>query len=74
MAEIIIENIVTTTQLADEIDIQHLANKIENSKYDPNEFPGLILHYSEPILFPFCFQVVSWFVQVLKILRILRML
>ncbi len=55
MAEIIIENIVATTQLADELDIQHLANKIENSKYDPNEFTGLILHYSEPNTIAFLF-------------------
>ena len=47
MADITIENVVSTTQLTDELDIQQLADKIENSKYDPNEFSGLIFHYSE---------------------------
>jgi len=56
MAGIIIENIVATTQIADELDIQHLVNEIENSKYDPDEFPGLILHYSEPNTISFLFS------------------
>jgi transcription initiation factor TFIID TATA-box-binding protein len=55
MVDIIIENIVSTTKLTDELNIQQLANKIENSKYDPNEFPGLIFHYSEPKTVAFLF-------------------
>ena len=56
MTDIIIENVVSTVQLAAELDIQQLAEKIQDSKYDPGEFPGLALHFSEPktvvLLFP----------------------
>jgi len=55
MADIIIENIVSTTKLTDDLDIQQLANNMENSKYEPNEFPGLIFHYSKPNTVAFLF-------------------
>lgn len=48
MADIIIENIVATTQIAKELDIEHLADAIQDSKYDPEEFPGLALHFNDP--------------------------
>jgi len=56
MSDIIIENIVSTTQLTAELDIQQLSDKIQDSEYDTNEFSGLVLHFSEPktvaLLFP----------------------
>ena len=48
MAEIIIENIVATTQLAKKFDIKHLSNTIQDSKYDAKEFSGLTLHFNKP--------------------------
>jgi len=56
MTDIIIENVVSTIQLTAGLDIQQLAEKIQDSKYDPGEFPGLALHFREPktvaLLFP----------------------
>ena len=48
MANITIENIVASTQIAKGLDIKILAEKIADSKYNPEEFPGLILHFKEP--------------------------
>ena len=48
MADIIIENIVATTQIAKELDIEHLADAIQDSNYDPEEFSGLVLHFNDP--------------------------
>ena len=49
MADIIIENIVTSTHLKTELNIQQLANKIQDSKYDPSTFPGLVLPFNNPM-------------------------
>lgn len=43
-----IENIVASTQIADELDIKLLADNIFDSKYDPEKFPGLVLHIEKP--------------------------
>jgi len=48
MADMIIENIVATTQIAKELDIEHLADAIQDSNYHPEEFPGLALHFNDP--------------------------
>ncbi len=48
MAEITIENIVASAQLADKLDIQQIADAIPESKYNPDSFPGLVLHFEEP--------------------------
>ena len=48
MADINIENIVVSTQIAEKLDIGKLAESIPDSKYNPEEFPGLILHFKEP--------------------------
>ncbi|MDH7518117.1 MAG: TATA-box-binding protein [Candidatus Thermoplasmatota archaeon] len=47
MVDINVENIVVSAQLAEKIDIKSLAEKIPDSKYNPDEFPGLILHFEE---------------------------
>jgi len=48
MTNINIENIVASTQIADGLDIKRLADTIPNSKYDPEKFPGLVLHIEKP--------------------------
>ena len=48
MPDIKIENIVVSTQIAEELDLSRLAENIADSKYKPDEFPGLILHFKEP--------------------------
>ena len=49
MIDINIENIVVSTQISQnmELDLSSLANVIPNSKYNPAEFPGLIIHSME---------------------------
>lgn len=48
MADINIENIVVSTQVADELNIQQLADGIPDAKYNPEGVPGLILHFDVP--------------------------
>ena len=48
MADINIENIVVSTQIADSLDVDKLSENIPDSKYNPDEFPGLILRFKEP--------------------------
>lgn len=48
MADINIENIVASSQVADELNIQQLADSMPDAKYNPEEFPGLILHFDVP--------------------------
>jgi transcription initiation factor TFIID TATA-box-binding protein len=48
MIDINVENIVASAQIAEKLDIKSLAEKIPDSKYNPKEFPGLILHFDEP--------------------------
>ncbi|MBN2066013.1 MAG: TATA-box-binding protein [Candidatus Thermoplasmatota archaeon] len=48
MADVTIENIVASAQLADKLDIRQIADAIPESKYNPDNFPGLILHFEEP--------------------------
>ncbi len=56
MADIIIENIVATTQIAEELDIEYLADALQDSKYDPEEFSGLSIHFNEPKAVAFIFS------------------
>jgi len=48
MEDITIENIIATSNIADELDLSSLSITIQGSQYDPNEFPGLVLKYNEP--------------------------
>jgi transcription initiation factor TFIID TATA-box-binding protein len=48
MTNLTIENIVAHAKIADEIDINKLAEKDPDFKYDPNEFSGLTLKLEEP--------------------------
>jgi len=48
MIDINVENIVVSAQIAEKLDVKSLAENIPDSKYKPDEFPGLILHFEEP--------------------------
>lgn len=48
MVDITIENIVASTQIADELDVKRLADAIPDAKYHPESFPGLVLHFEGP--------------------------
>ena len=48
MFNINIENIVASTTISDELDLSKLAKKASGAEYDPNKFPGLVLHFTEP--------------------------
>jgi transcription initiation factor TFIID TATA-box-binding protein len=47
MVDITIENIVASTQIADELDVKRLADAIPDAKYHPESFPGLVLHFED---------------------------
>jgi transcription initiation factor TFIID TATA-box-binding protein len=48
MTNIIVENIIAYAEIADELDIQKIAEKIPGFMYDPNEFSGLTFKLNEP--------------------------
>jgi len=48
MVEINIENIVVSTQIANALDLDGLSAVIVDSKFNPEDFPGLIIHFTEP--------------------------
>ena len=48
MDDIIIENIVASANITDEFDIEYLASKIDDFKYNPEEFKGLVLQFDDP--------------------------
>ncbi|RLF41755.1 MAG: hypothetical protein DRN12_02325 [Thermoplasmata archaeon] len=56
MTEVIIENIVTSAVLKQPIAIEEVASKIPDATYVPEEFPGIVFHFSDPkidvLLFP----------------------
>jgi transcription initiation factor TFIID TATA-box-binding protein len=48
MAEIRIENVVASTAIASELDLNALAVALTEAEYDPGRFPGLVLRMKEP--------------------------
>ncbi|UCF12125.1 MAG: TATA-box-binding protein [Thermoplasmatales archaeon] len=48
MADIKIENVVASTQIAKSLDLNKLAEIIPNSRYNPQEIPALIIHFEKP--------------------------
>ncbi len=48
MVEVTIENVVASTRIYKEIDIKELHSKIPESKYEPDEFPGISIRLNEP--------------------------
>ncbi len=48
MTRIRIENVVASTSLGDELDLQSIALTLDGSEYSPEQFPGLIYRLKEP--------------------------
>jgi transcription initiation factor TFIID TATA-box-binding protein len=48
MAKIRIENVVASTSLGGELDLQAIALALEGAEYEPEQFPGLIYRLKEP--------------------------
>lgn len=48
MEDIDIENIVAITQIANELNIEQLEEKIPELKFNPEEFEGSVLHFESP--------------------------
>ncbi len=47
-SKVTIENIVASTTLADELDLNKIALALEGAEYEPDQFPGLIYRLKEP--------------------------
>jgi transcription initiation factor TFIID TATA-box-binding protein len=48
MPNIKIENVVASTSLGEELDLQAIALALEGAEYEPEQFPGLIYRLKEP--------------------------
>ena len=48
MVKIRIENVVASTSLGDELDLQSIALGLDGAEYEPEQFPGLIYRLKEP--------------------------
>ncbi len=46
--EIIITNIVASASLGLELDLYHIASKLKDVEYEPEQFPGAILKFKDP--------------------------
>ncbi len=43
-----IENVVASTQIGENIDLNKIAREVPDSEYKPKQFPGLVLRIKEP--------------------------
>lgn len=43
-----VENIVSSTKIKAELNLDEIATTLENSEYEPEQFPGLVYRISEP--------------------------
>jgi len=48
LAKIKIENVVASTSLGEELDLQAIARVLGGAEYEPEQFPGLIYRLKEP--------------------------
>lgn len=48
MPKIEVENIVASTAFADKLDLDMIAQNLENAEYEPEQFPGLVYRLKEP--------------------------
>ncbi|MEA3457808.1 MAG: TATA-box-binding protein [Candidatus Thermoplasmatota archaeon] len=48
MPEIKVENIVASTSFADKLDLDAIAQSLEEAEYEPEQFPGLVYRLSNP--------------------------
>ena len=48
MPEVIVENIVASTSFAEKLDLDVIAQSLEEAEYEPEQFPGLVYRLNEP--------------------------
>jgi len=48
MVEIRVENIVASTSFADKLDLDVIAQSLEEAEYEPEQFPGLVYRLKDP--------------------------
>jgi len=48
MIEIKIQNIVASTTFAEKLDLDMIAQSLEDAEYEPEQFPGLVYRLSDP--------------------------
>jgi transcription initiation factor TFIID TATA-box-binding protein len=48
MAEIKIQNIVASTTFSEKLDLDVIAQSLEEAEYEPEQFPGLVYRLNEP--------------------------
>ena len=48
MPEVKVENIVASTSFADKLDLDVIAQSLEEAEYEPEQFPGLVYRLAEP--------------------------
>lgn len=48
MPKVIVENIVASTSFADKLDLDVIAQSLEEAEYEPEQFPGLVYRLSSP--------------------------
>ena len=48
MAEIRIQNVVASTSIGAELDLNAISAAFENAEYEPEQFPGLVFRVAEP--------------------------
>ena len=47
-SEIKIVNVVVSTKIGNDIDLEYVADILDNSEYEPEQFPGLVCRLSDP--------------------------
>ena len=48
MAKMNIENVVASTYLGQELDLNRIEEALEGAEYNPQQFPGLVYRLKEP--------------------------
>ena len=48
MAEIKVQNIVASTKYSDKLDLDLIAQSLEDTEYEPEQFPGLVFRLEKP--------------------------
>ena len=48
MPEVIVENIVASTSFSEKLDLDVIAQSLEEAEYEPEQFPGLVYRLRDP--------------------------
>ena len=48
MPDVTVENIVASTSFAEKLDLDVIAQSLEETEYEPEQFPGLVYRIREP--------------------------